>query len=344
MERRKYLQSCGIVGATLIAGCSGDGGGDDDSDGDTPGGDGETETQPDDDSDESTPTDESTPREASAVVGDLIEGSNLAMVARDVSEADQLGQFTEPDEGNVFVVVRMAVKNTTNSEFADFNSLLQTRLLDDQDYTYDQSIVASTDRPMQAGQLAPGEVVRGDVVFEVPEDASGLQLEFDFQYFDFSDFERVTVDLTETAGSIADLDQDLAVPIHGEGDAVESGGLTAECNGFETATELDDFTQADEGNEYAIVDVSVTNETGEEQSVSILLQMMLKDGEGFSYSFDLGGYSALDQKFEQGTPISDGQTRRGKIAYQVPEGTSPLYWAFEFDVFVGGDKTFWQVR
>ena len=342
MDRRQYLRCLGAAGGVALAGCTES---DDEPSDDTPAEDTPADT---DTPAEDTPADTDTPEEgggtASAAVGERVDGDNLSMVVRDVSETTSLGEFTEADEGNVFVVGRLAVKNTTSSEFADFNSLLQTRLVDDEDFTYDEAITASTGQDLTAGQLAPGEVVRGDVVFEVPEDASGLELEFDFEAFSFTSLDRVQIDLTQEASSVADLSQDLAVDVHGSGDAIERGGLTAQLQGFETTTRIDEFTQADEGMEYAIVDVSVENQTGEDQSVSILLQMMLKDGEGFAYTVDLAAYSALDRAFEQGNPISDGQTRRGKIAYQVPEGTSPLYWTFEFDPFVGGNKSFWQVR
>ncbi len=115
------------------------------------------------------------------------------------------------------------------------------------------------DRPRVVGDGRPGvrsRTVRGDVVFEVPKDASGLQLEFDFEAFSFTSLDRVRIDLTQEASSIADLSQDPAVDVHGSGDSVERDGLTAQLKGFETTTQVDEFAQAAEGNEYTIVDVS----------------------------------------------------------------------------------------
>lgn len=154
----------------------------------------------------------------------------------------------------------------------------------------------------------------------------------------------VVYDLGTEADTAATLEQDLRVDLHGAGDAVAKSDMEVTLNEVRTETKLDDFTEADEGNEFAVVDVSVTNETGEATPVSIALQMVTKDGAGWMYQVDVGAQAALDQAFEQGSELADGETRRGEIAYQVPEGTAPLYWVFEFDLLADGTKTFWQLR
>jgi len=357
MRRRTVLEALGVSGTGLLAGCGGNvtltpteesALADGDTATDTPasGGDGtptDTPASGGDGTETPTQTEPST-RVGEAVVGELVEGDQLSMVVRKTRRTTDLGPYTTPESGNEFLVVRLAVKNDTDDRFVNFSSLLQVRVTDDQDYAYEQAVTAQTDTPLVGGQLAPGEVIRGDLVFEVPSDAAGLSLEFDFQALSIVDFERVVVDLAESASSTQDVAQRLAVPVNSVGDAVTDSGTTVTVNGVETATELDSFTSASEGKEFAIVDVSVTNETGREQSVSILLQMFAKDGRGMPYTASLMAHSSLDQSFSQGTPIADGQTRRGKIAYEVPEGTSPLYWTFEFDVFASGDKTFWKLR
>ena len=265
------------------------------------------------------------------------------MVVSGMEKTTEIGEFQEAESGNTFVVVDLGIKNRTSSEFINFSGLLQTRLKDSEDYTYDQTI-AVTGNTFQGGQIAPGEVSRGDVVYEVPEDASGLTMQFDFQAFSLFDFSRLEIDLSEEAGNPTELEQNLQVDIYGTGDTVEFQDVQVALNSVETTTELGSFAQAEEGNEFVIADVTTTNNTEEELTISTALQMVVKDGNGFSYSTSLTASSSLDQNYSQGSPLAPGETRRGKVAYEVPTGTSPLYWVFEFSLWVDGSKTFWQVR
>lgn len=346
--RRAFVAAAASV---AVAGCSSEGGTTaevDSSEGSTSEADGSPEQAATDtaaateSSEMETTEPEQGAQSASVAVGEVVEDDSLAMVVRGVEKTTNIGEFQEADSGNTYVVVEMAVKNKSSSEFVDFNSFWQTRLKDDANHVYDQTI-AVTDSSMQSGQLAPGEVSRGDVVYEIPKDASGLSMQFDFSSFDLFSFNRVTVDLASTASNVADLSQNLAVDVHSEGDTVSKEDLQVTFHGSRTETELGSFTQAEDGNRYVIPDISVKNDTGEPLSVSIALQMLVKDGTGRAYTADIGGLSALDQAFAQGSEIATGETRRGKIAYQVPEDAGELFFAFEFSLLADGDKTFWSI-
>lgn len=298
-------------------------------------------TPTDTDTEAETPTEGS--REKTVKIGDVVAGDRLSMVVRGVEETKQLGEFQEADSGNVYRVVRLAVKNTTRDEFAEFSGFLQTTLKDGDEYNYSRTI-AGTGQALTGGQLAPGEVERGDVVYEVPEDASGLTLQFDFQAFSFFDFERVVVDLSEEADSIADLSQSLKVDVRTIGEAVSYADTSVVVNSVQFTDQIGSYADADRGNEFAIVDITTTNESDEEKRISTLLQMLAKDGAGNSYPISITGLSQLDRAYEESTPLAPGERRRGKLAYEVPADTSTLYWIFEFTLWNEGDKTFWQLR
>lgn len=276
-----------------------------------------------------------------AVVGEVVADDRLAMVVRDVRRTDSLGEFSEAGAGNEFVVVRLAVRNESE-RFVDFSGVWQTRVEDSEGYVYD-SAVASTDHPLGSGVLAPGEVTRGDTVYEVPADATGLTLQFDFAAFDLFRFDRVRVDLDSEAASVADLDQSLRVTVYEPGDRATYGGVSVAVRGVRTATTLGQFAEADPGTEYVIPDVAVTNETDEAVTVSTLLQMALKTGTGLAYTQDLGGSAALDRGYAEGSPIGPGETRRGELAYLVDADRERRYWAFDFFDLTDPWKAFWAL-
>jgi len=370
VQRRDFLATTSAVGIGLLAGCadesdqSGDGsdGGSDGSGSDGSGSDGSSSDGSDGDGSsggggndatrtptesDSTPTASATPTEGSQTatvpVGEVVDGEQMSMVVRGVTTQTQIGEFQEADSGNTFAIVQLVVKNTTSSEFIGFSGFLQTQLKDSENYTYSQSIVG-TGQTFQGGQLAPGEVSRGELVYEVPQDAEGLTLQFDFQAFSFFDFERVTVDLSQQASSTADLSQNLNVDVHSTGDEVSYEDVSVAVNSVEFASSLGSFAQAEEGNEFAIVDITTTNDTDEEKTISTLLQMKMKDGTGSSYDLSLSALSSLSQPYNESQPLAAGESRRGKVPFEVPQGVSPLYWIFEFNIWVDGDKTFWKVR
>ena len=297
------------------------------------------------------PTDTDTNQEEAATesetvtaqVGELVEGEQMSLVVESFERGVDLGEFYDADSGNEFVLASIALKNTSD-EYITVSNLLQTRIRDDEDYQYQQTFAPGDEATFNDGQFAPGEVERGGIPFEIPEDAAGLKLVFDFDVSIFGGIERATIDLESEASQIHQLEQDFRVDVHKVGDTVGYGDVEITINDARTESDLGQFATPEDGNEYLVVDISITNETGEQKRFSTVLQMMLKDSDGYTYQEDLTATSQLDRAFDEGTPLSDGETRRGELVYEVEEGSSPLYWVFEFELFASGDKTFWQVR
>lgn len=339
-SRRRYLNTLvGLVGGVALAGCSSD-------DVEAPEQVEEDETdEPDAAATETTaatdqPPEQSAGGTADAAIGDIIEGDRLALVAYSVERTTTLGEYTEADTGNEFVVVDMAAKNKHDSEYISFSSFLQITIQDSESYEYDQSFVFA-DGELDSGELAPGEVTRGIVAFEVPEDATGLSLHVDLDESLFS-YDRAVVDLGEQ-GSGRTLTQDLAVPVYDIGDTVAYDDTELTVNSLRTSMGSGYFTP-ETGNEYLVLDITVANTGDDELTVSTFLQLSLKSGSGRSYDTSFGGSSTLDREFSQSSPIAPGGQRRGEIAFEAPQGLSPLYLVMDFDYFAEGDRTFFELR
>lgn len=334
-SRRRYLLASAVA-ASGLAGCgdteTDEEGGEGDGDGPEDGADeGETDSGTDDEVEETAET-------ATALVGERVEGEGMEMVVRGVESTRQIGEFQEADSGNTFLVLRLAVKNTSD-EFADFSSHFQATVQNPDGVAYEASFNV-TDTPLQSGLLAPGEVNRGDLVFEVPEDDEELALVLDLSAFDLFTFSRVEVDLTREADQTEDVEQTLEVAVNGVGETVSHGDVSVTLHGVRTETELGEFSEAEEGHEYVIPDIEVENGTDEELRVSTLLQMALKTETGLSYSVSVDS-GQLDQQFSEQQPIAPGQNRRGELAYEVEQDARGLYWAYNFLEFGDPMKAFW---
>lgn len=280
------------------------------------------------------------PETTNGALGDVIEGDNLALVAYGVERTTAIGDYINADEGSEFVLVDIAAKNKSDDEYIRFSSFFQLTLRDSEAYEYDQEITGA-DNSLEGGELVPGEVTRGVVVFEVPTDATGLSLHINLDESLFQ-YTGATIDL-ESRGSGRTLTQDLMVEVYDVRDTLEYDDVRFTPN--EVRTEMgEQYAEPDPGNEFVIVDITVENLGGDELTVSTLLQMQLKDVEGRTYDTSITALTTLERGFTQGNPIPPNGKRRGEIAFEAEQGLSPLYLLMDFDLFAEGDKTFYRLR
>jgi hypothetical protein len=113
-----------------------------------------------------------------------------------------------------------------------------------------------------------------------------------------------------------------AAPEPGIGGTDTSGDLTFTVNSFEDpATENNQFLQPEPGNRYVAVEVTITNPTDETESFYTLLLAELIDSQNQTWTpsiFGLSDRPSLD------VDIPPGESRRGWIAFEVPESSNGL--------------------
>ena len=85
-------------------------------------------------------------------------------------------QFIKPKDGNIYFIVDCTIENTSG-EAAHLSSLIMFKLVDDDGYNYNITIGPETKGSLD-GELAPGRIMRGELAFEVPAQASSLELIF----------------------------------------------------------------------------------------------------------------------------------------------------------------------
>jgi len=88
------------------------------------------------------------------------------------------------DPGNMFVAVDLTLENR-GAEAKAVSSLIQMYLKDSSGQKYDLDLAASvaSGGATPDGEIAPGEKIRGQVGFQVPQDAKGLVFIFDADVF-----------------------------------------------------------------------------------------------------------------------------------------------------------------
>lgn len=270
-------------------------------------------------------------------LGDIISMGDMVLVVFgwDTPPGDD---FSQPDAGKKFVAVDLILVNQSESPIS-VSSLLQMKLKDATSQVYDVDLMASTAIAGSSidGEISPGERVRGQVGFQVPEDATGLVFVFDADVWGTG---KVFVELGSEPASVeppAELPGEQAQTIFAIGDVIEIGDLTLTINEV-TYPPGDSFNRPDEGNKFVVVDITIKNQGSAATSVSSMLQMSLKDDTGQKYGLDLMASTASGGTTPDGE-IAPGETIRGQVGFQVPEDATGLVFVFDGDVW-GFGKVF----
>jgi hypothetical protein len=118
-------------------------------------------------------------------IGDLIEISNLAIQVLQVSFPAG-NDIVKPKEDHKFVSVDVQVENL-GDQVQEISSIVQMYLKDStgQKYTFHLGAQSIIDSGLPDDELQPGERIRGQIGFQVPENAAGLVFVFDAEVFGY---------------------------------------------------------------------------------------------------------------------------------------------------------------
>lgn len=108
-------------------------------------------------------------------VGDQVNVGNTYTVTVNSVKANTTADIP-PQAGNEYLIVDVTLKNTSSQE-QDLSSLLQFTLKDSTGQKYDESLTAGTTSP--DGKVAAGDVVRGQIAYEVPTSVHDFTLAFE---------------------------------------------------------------------------------------------------------------------------------------------------------------------
>lgn len=290
---------------------------------------------------EATDSPTATPETVQGVVGERVDvGSLAALVTETTRSTDLRGRL--PAEGREYVTVSLRVKNTSSASL-DFESYLQVSVVDPDGRTHEPSGIAP-EPVLDGGHLVPGEVTAGNLSFVVPAAAEELSLLMQTDPVPLVRGPAARVDLSSPAAADGTLAQDLAVPVRSPGETARAGGVGVTPAAVETAGSLGDGVAATDGHEFVVLDLTVENGESGPTHVHALVASAAKDDDGATYEERFRAMGALENPFSQGPSIEDGSERSGGVVYEVPSGSSPVYFAFDFSAFAAGDKAFWRLR
>lgn len=108
-------------------------------------------------------------------VGESVKFNDLVITVNSVKD-HKGSDFEKPADGNVYKVVDVTVENTGEKEEA-ISSLMHTSMADSDGYTYN-IMIATFVKSQLDGSVPPGRKLRGELAYEVPKAAAGLEFIF----------------------------------------------------------------------------------------------------------------------------------------------------------------------
>ncbi|MFA7301638.1 MAG: DUF4352 domain-containing protein [Candidatus Shapirobacteria bacterium] len=117
-----------------------------------------------------------------AKIGEAVTANDLSFTVTDITKAKSLGNsYTKKESQGTFNVITLNIKNT-GKETATIDSSMM-KITDSQGRKFDRSIEGQTAKGLSQGkvdlflqQVQPGLSVTGEIVFDLPDDATDLKL------------------------------------------------------------------------------------------------------------------------------------------------------------------------
>ena len=281
-------------------------------------------------------------------LGDTVEFGDLRVTVHAAWTTMGDGQLFKPEEGKHFVYVDVSFRNEGDKPLS-LSTLIQMELRDGagRKYAVDLGAIAAGGGASPDGEVAPGDILRGEVGYAVPTDATGLTWRFTGGLLDLGqaifDLGKI-IPLSETTPS-AISETTAAEPTrealsnYSVGDTVEFGDLRVTVHAIRTSMGDGQLFKPEEGKYFVYVDVSFRNEGDKPESLSTLLQMELRDGAGRKYAVDLGAIAAGGGAAPDGE-VAPGDVLRGEVGYAVPTDVSGLTWRFSGGLLDSGQAIF----
>jgi hypothetical protein len=272
-----------------------------------------------------------TPTRVDAKPGEVASVGDLAVAVLGWDEIKP-SQFSKPEAGQKFVGVETVIVNLGKKPVS-ISSLGQGSLRDEESQKYDPNLMAGTagNLPQLSGVILPGERLRGNLNFEVPESIKTMEFRFVPEMFGSDDELAVMLDAKPGKVEAPKMIKGESMPKTAKvGEAVKSGDFTITLNSASVGKT--GMLKPAKGNRYVVVDVTITNDSKKKQPLSTALQMNLKDDQGYHYGVSIGATASSKAKTPDGE-LSAGDKIKGQIGFEVPTTAKGLAFEFQGEAF-----------
>ncbi|MBO4838702.1 MAG: DUF4352 domain-containing protein [Lachnospiraceae bacterium] len=254
-------------------------------------------------------------------VGDTVSIKDLTFVYVASGEYESDNQFLQPADGNKYIFLEFYVEyngkgNTSVSSF-DFEGYADGYSVDKK-YSFDNEL---------SGSISSGRWNQGRIYFEVPQDATKIEAEYDVNLFT-DEVIKFVYEGEQNSGFVPekkiDADPDALVP----GGTVETKELKITYLDCGVAVSDNQFLQPAEGYKYIYFELEFENISSREQSVSSLLFNCYADGKYCESHL-------MVRDDDLSATLSSGRKTKGSVVFEVPEDATVIELEYETSLISG---------
>ena len=246
-------------------------------------------------------------------VGDILETNELKIVYVSSGEYVSDNQFIQPKEGNHFIFLEFYFENISDSD-KNVSSYSFKCYADgyacDSSYSGESSLSAT---------LSSGRSTSGKIYFEVPNDASDIQIEYETNAWTQKKATFI-YEGTQDSGFVSEANTASAEETFKPGDIIETKDLIItylSCNEYISDNE---FIQPKEGYHYLYCELEFENISDSDNYVSYF------DFDCFADGASCDAFYGMDNGLN--ATLSPGRKTKGTVAFEVPVDAQTV--EFEF--------------
>lgn len=259
-------------------------------------------------------------------VGDILQDGNMKIVYVASGDYHEDNQFLQPKEGNKYIFLRFVFINegkTDNSiSFYSFNAYADGYACD-MHYSTDETLSAT---------LSSGRSTSGDIAFEVPSNATEIEIEYSPNFLSSKKIKFV-YEGNKDSGYVLESNTSRTEGAYKVGDVITSNDLKITYLSSETYVSDNMFIQPKSGYHYVSTELEFENIGNSDKTISSLL------------SFDCyADGKAVDQTYSRDNDISGtiapGRKIKGTVTFEVPDNAKVIELEYKDNLLISNRIVF----
>ncbi|MBQ0059317.1 MAG: DUF4352 domain-containing protein [Lachnospiraceae bacterium] len=257
-------------------------------------------------------------------VGDILSANDMEIVYAASGEYVEDNEFMQPADGNKLVFIKLAFENTGSSD-TTVSSLLFEGYADG--YNVEQHFTGSD----LSATLSPGRTTEGVIVFEVPQDAQQIEIEYETNVFT-SDKIKFIYDGDVDSGYVQEGNATASETAFVVGDIVESSNLNIAYLSCENDTSYNEYFGPSEGCHFVTLTFEFENKGDKDEIITMWDFDCYAAGKHCEQSYFRD--DALD------ATLSPGRKAQGTVTFEVPDGASVVEAEFVSNIWTSSRVVF----
>lgn len=257
-------------------------------------------------------------------VGDKLKDGAMQIVYVASGEYQEENAFMQPEEGKKCIFVKLAFENQGSSDRAVSSFSFEC-------YADGYNVDAHyTDNDLSA-TLSPGRTTDGILVFEVPQDAKNIEIEYETNVFTNKKIKFI-YDGDKDSGYVPEANTGASENVFAVGDIVESKELNISYLSCEKDTSYSDIFEPAAGTHYVTLTFEFENKGESDEFVSMYDFDCYADGKNCEQAYFRD--DALS------ATLSSGRKAQGTVTFVVPDDATTVEAEFVSNIWTSSRVVF----